>query len=75
MLQYNFTPFPELETDRLYLRNLSHSDVEDILEIRSNPQTMQYIPRPVAKTKEDAIQLIDMLTGFTAANERINWGN
>lgn len=34
---------------------------------------MQYIPRPVAKTKEDALAVIDMITGFTARNEKLNW--
>lgn len=74
MIELNFSPFPDMETERLLLRNMSHSDVDDVLEMRSNPVTMQYIPRPLAKTKEDAIMVIDMLTGFTASNEKLNWG-
>lgn len=73
MKELNFTPFPVLETERLVLRNLTNNDLEDVFDIRSNPVTMQYIPRPVAKTKEDAQAVIDMITGFTTANERINW--
>jgi ribosomal-protein-alanine N-acetyltransferase len=74
MKELNFNPFPILETDRLLLRNLTHADVEDVFAIRSNPATMKYIPRPIARTKEDALAVIDMITGFTARNERINWG-
>lgn len=74
MLQLNFSPFPELETERLLLRNLSLADKEDVFAIRSNPTTMQYIPRPLAKNMDDAIAVIDMITTFTAKNERINWG-
>lgn len=73
MINLNFSPFPVLETERLVLRNLSHDDVDEVFAIRSNPDTMQFIPRPLAKTREDAIAVIDMITGFTAANEKINW--
>lgn len=69
----NFNPFPVLETNRLLLRNLTHNDVGDVYDIRSNPVTMLYIPRPIAKTKDDALAVINMITGFTTANERINW--
>lgn len=73
MPEYNFSPFPVLETERLVLRNLHRQDVEDVYAIRSNADTMQYIPRPLAKNLEDAHGVIDMITGFTERNERINW--
>lgn len=73
MLNLNFTPFPVLETQRLVLRNLTRDDVQDVFEIRSNRQTMQFIPRPVAETPDDAVALIDVILGFTSQNERINW--
>lgn len=74
MNELNFTPFPVIETERLVMRNLSHNDVDEVLAIRGNETTMQYIPRPIARTKEDALAVIDMITGFTSRNERINWG-
>lgn len=73
MLNLSFTPFPVLETERLVLRNLSFQDKQDVFEIRSNPITMQYIPRPLAKNIDDASAVIEMITGFTNRNERINW--
>lgn len=73
MLNINFDPFPVLETKRLVLRNLRDSDKQDMYDIRSNPETMQYIPRPLAKTVNDAAEVIKMITGFTSRNERINW--
>ncbi len=69
----NFNPFPVLETERLVLRNLNTDDKHDLYDIRSNAATMQYIPRPLAKTVSDAAAVIEMITGFTAKNERINW--
>ncbi|MES2591469.1 MAG: GNAT family N-acetyltransferase [Bacteroidota bacterium] len=69
----NFNPFPVLETERLILRNLRMDDKQEVFQIRSNPATMQYIPRPLAKTVDDVVSVIEMITGFTARNERINW--
>jgi len=73
MLNINFNPFPVLETERLVLRNVEHRDVQEVFEIRSNADTMQYIPRPLAKTLDDAMGVINMMRGFTERNERINW--
>lgn len=73
MLNINFNPFPVLETERLILRNVEHTDLQEVFEIRSNPDTMQYIPRPLAKTLDDAMGVINMIRGFTERNERINW--
>lgn len=73
MTELNFSPFPVLQTERLVLRNLHPNDKEQVFAIRSNETTMQYIPRPRARTIEDAAAVIEMITGFTAANERINW--
>jgi ribosomal-protein-alanine N-acetyltransferase len=73
MLQVNFHPFPVLETDRLLLRSLRPADRQELFEIRSNEETMRYIPRPLAKTLEDADAIIDMINGFVERNERINW--
>lgn len=73
MLELNFSPFPEMETERLILRNLVKEDVQDVLNFRGDPETMLYIPRPVAQNLEDAAMVIDMMTGFTANNEKINW--
>ncbi|MBA3828186.1 MAG: GNAT family N-acetyltransferase [Taibaiella sp.] len=73
MLQLQFDPFPVLETERLVLRNLYADDKHQVLEIRGNKRSMFYIPRPQAKNLADASAVIDMITGFTARNERINW--
>ena len=47
MLTLNFTPFPILESERLHFRKLSNDDASEIFELRSNPETMKYIPRPL----------------------------
>jgi [ribosomal protein S5]-alanine N-acetyltransferase len=73
MLIINFDPFPVLETENLNLRRLITADVEEILSLRGNPETMKYIPRPLAKTKEDALEHIAMIDAKIENNEGINW--
>jgi ribosomal-protein-alanine N-acetyltransferase len=72
-LQLDFTPFPVLETPRLILREPVLSDSADIFEMRSDPEVMKYIPRPLATSLTDVEVLLDQIAGFVARNERINW--
>ncbi|PXY46588.1 GNAT family N-acetyltransferase [Flavobacterium hydrophilum] len=74
MLNFNFAPFPIVETDRLILRRITNDDVNEVFELRSNPETMKYIPRPLAKTTEDALEHIAMIEEKIATNNGINWG-
>lgn len=73
MLEINFTPFPNLETDRLFLRPVVKEDVNEIFALRSNKETMKYVPRPLAKTNEDALVHIAMIESKIETNEGINW--
>jgi ribosomal-protein-alanine N-acetyltransferase len=73
MLTINFSPFPNLETERLLLRRVEVNDVNEIFALRSNPETMKYIPRPLVKTTEDALEHIAMIDAKIENNEGINW--
>ncbi|MBL0737442.1 GNAT family N-acetyltransferase [Flavobacterium sp. GN10] len=73
MLDFNFTPFPIIETERLILDRLTDKDVQEVFDLRSNPENMKYIPRPLAKNHEDAMELIKMIDEKIDTNEGINW--
>ena len=73
MLTINFSPFPNLETERLLLRRVDSNDIKEIFALRSNPETMKYIPRPLVKTNEDALEHIAMIDSKIDSNEGINW--
>jgi ribosomal-protein-alanine N-acetyltransferase len=73
MLQLNFEPFPNLETERLFLRRVSHADVKEILELRSNVETMKYIPRPLFQNIDDALEHIANIDAKIESKEGINW--
>ena len=70
---YNFNPFPVLETERLLLRKPEATDVDDLFEIRSNADTMRFIPRPVAQSPQEVADLLNVINTFLESNEKINW--
>ena len=73
MLTINFHPFQNIETERLLLRRIDNTDAAEVLSLRSNPDTMKYIPRPLAKSKEDALAHIAMIEEKIVNNTGINW--
>lgn len=73
MLTFDFSAFPTLETERLQLRQLRDADVNEIFALRSDPVTMQFIPRPLAKTNDDALAHIALINENTKKNTGINW--
>jgi len=73
MLQINFKPFPELESTRLKLRKVNETDVKEVFILRSDAGVMKYIPRPLAKDFQDALNHIEVINRGLAANQSINW--
>ncbi|WP_348797467.1 GNAT family N-acetyltransferase [Flavobacterium adhaerens] len=74
MLEVNFLPFPILKTKRLLLRRLTKIDAKTILSLRSNLQVMKYIPRPILKNEEEALDLIAVFDDKIENKTGINWG-
>ena len=73
MLNTHFDPFPTLTTDRLVLRKLSLDDAEAMFSMRSDAKMMAYIPRPLAKTVDDATTLIQTMLDGLEKQESIVW--
>ena len=74
MLEFHFSPFPVIETERLVLDRVTEADLKEVFELRSNPETMKYIPRPLVKSNEDALEHIKMIDEKIENNTGINWG-
>jgi [ribosomal protein S5]-alanine N-acetyltransferase len=74
MLQPNFTPFPELTTDRLLLRRLTMDDAPAIFFLRSNETVLKFIGREPAASIEEAIAFIQRINTAIDTNESILWG-
>ena len=73
MLNIHFDTFPTLTTDRLLLRQISLNDAEAMFEMRSDPEMMAYIPRPLAKTVDDATALIQSILDGDEKGESFLW--
>jgi|SRR5690554_1024766 len=72
-----FTPFPTLISERLYLRNIEESDCNTILFLRSDLEVNKFIERPEhrkTKNKADAIKFIKELNENIENNKSIAWG-
>lgn len=73
MLTINFHPFQNLETERLLLRRLNASDINEIIELRGNPETMKFIPRPLITNQEEALAFLKVIDDNVDQNLAINW--
>lgn len=72
-LNTDFSIFPVLETTNLLLREVSNKDVDEVFFLRSEKELMKYIPRPLAKSKEDAMERINMFREIKEKGDGINW--
>jgi len=74
MKTISFLPFQNLESERLLLRQITNDDINEVFELRSNPETMKFVPRPLVTTKEDALDHIKLIQSKIEENIGINWG-
>ena len=73
MLTINFHPFKNLESERLLLRRLTNDDANEVLQLRGNPETMRFVPRPIITTTDEALAHIKLIDDRIVSNEGINW--
>src|SRR5690606_26757311 len=73
MLKLSFSPFPVLNTERLTLRKMAVSDVQEVFEIRSDTEIMKFSTRPIAQTMQYALDHIRKVNEAVDRNESINW--
>lgn len=72
-----FSPFPDLISERLLLRNIQESDSDTILFLRSDKTINRFIQRPEhrkIKNKSDALKFIKELNENITNNKSIAWG-
>jgi Acetyltransferases, including N-acetylases of ribosomal proteins len=74
MLEPDFNPFPEIQTNRLLLRRMTDQDAAEILKLRSDENVMRYIDRKRAENIEDARQWLQIVENALDNNTGITWG-
>jgi ribosomal-protein-alanine N-acetyltransferase len=73
MLEFNFHPFPSLETNRLLLREITMDDMEDMFTLRKNMDVLRYLDRHPQQTIAEAQELIKKIIDGVEKNETIGW--
>ena len=74
MMQPNFTPFPDLTTERLLLREITKKDTPEIFLLRSNAAVYQFLGKEPATSLKEAEDFIELINNNTRNNEAILWG-
>lgn len=73
MLHLNFTPFPNLITERLLLRKLTIKDAKEIMILRSDDQVNKFLDRPKSNDINEAKKFIEKIVNDINRNECIYW--
>lgn len=73
MLEVNFQPFPELNTERLILRRVNDNDAEKIFELRSDKEVMKHIGKYPMTSIDEAKDFIKLITDLLESNSGITW--
>ncbi len=73
MVVQNYNPFPVLQTKKLVLRRITNDDVDCIFNLRSDKKIIEFVPRPLVITIEDALNHIKIIDDKIINNEGINW--
>ena len=69
----NFTPFPELKTEKLLLRRLREDDAHELFLLRTDDRVNQYIDRPKLKHVVEASDFISRINTNIKQNECLYW--
>ena len=73
MLEVNFNPFPELNTDRLILRKINDGDTEQLFKLRADKDVMKHIGKNRMTSINEAKYLIKLINDALESNSGITW--
>ena len=70
---HNFEPFPLIETERLIMKKMSHSDAEKIYEMRSNPKMHEHTDSKPDESIDDTIAYINKMNKGIEEGKWLIW--
>lgn len=73
MTTLSFSPFPQIVTERLWLRQLSLNDAEEIFLLRTNEIVNKHLARPKARSIDDAKDFIKKINAGIESNQSVFW--
>ena len=74
MLQTKFLPFPEIKTEKLFLRKVNEQDLQQIFLLRSDKEVMKYIDKKKAENLKEAEEFLKMVDESLETGNGILWG-
>jgi len=74
MLQLNFKPFPELETQRLRLRKVKKEDADELFFLRSDEAVLRYLGKAPARSMKEIKEFLRSVRKSMEANDSVLWG-
>ncbi len=72
-MNINFSPFPNINTDRLHLRRMTQEDANEIYFFRSDEEVTRYTAFTKANNVDDAKIFIEKIENAIDSNESIFW--
>ena len=72
MLEFNFSPFPTLTTERLLLRETTMDDLDSLFQLRNDDEGRKYLDRP-KETYEEVKEKLENIIADTAKGDNILW--
>jgi ribosomal-protein-alanine N-acetyltransferase len=73
MLTVNFSPFPELKTERVLLRRMQKEDAAALFLLRTNEKVLRYLGKEPQGSVSEAEEMIKQFNNFLVKNESIIW--
>ncbi len=73
-MNFNFSPFPVLETERLTLRELNLEDAKAIFSLRTSKEVNKFITRNTPKNLSEARAFIDQVSNLIIDSKSVFWG-
>lgn len=73
MQKFNFTPFPNLATNRLILRQLSENDSQEVFSLRTDKRVNKYLDRQIQRNSNEVIEFIKNINKSIHENKSVYW--
>lgn len=71
---FDFTHFPTLKTQHLFLRKITPEDVNSLLKLFGNSEVVRFIEMQPIKTIEQANEWLKWMGGAFTAKDGLRWG-
>jgi [ribosomal protein S5]-alanine N-acetyltransferase len=74
MIEFKFSSFPIIETERLILREHTEDDLPQLFELRSNREIMKNIDKPSFQDMQEARDQLERMRNGYATSTGLSWG-